>query len=126
MPPQPPHTHGPQSPDSTDPGADTPANASDIADSAEAAATAELQRSAAARTPPRAAVEQAFNGVGDTSEADQRMPAPRFAEQPVKRDAGNSSQRQVQRGRHIYRKTGGRKRERHEKIAKTKAEFYAD
>jgi MFS family permease len=51
MPPQPPHTHGPQSPDSTDPGADTPANASDIADSAEAAATAELQRSAAARTP---------------------------------------------------------------------------
>ena len=30
MPPQPPHTHGPQSPDSTDPGADTPANASDI------------------------------------------------------------------------------------------------
>ncbi len=49
MPPQPPHTHGPQSPDSTDPGADTPANASDIAHTAEAAATAELQRSAAAR-----------------------------------------------------------------------------
>ena len=80
----------------------------------------------APRTPQRTAVEQLFNSVGDTSEANQRVPAPRFAEQPVKQDAGDSGQRQVQRGRHIYRKTGGRKRERHEKIAKTKAEFYAD
>jgi hypothetical protein len=44
-------------------------------------------------------VEDPLAGLGKDTETDQRMPAPRLAEQPVKAGTGHRRQRQNQRSR---------------------------
>ena len=43
-----------------------------------------------------ASIQEALDEIGQPPEADQRMPARRFAEQPVENDAGERGQRQPQ------------------------------
>ncbi|EXI84231.1 MAG: hypothetical protein AW11_03953 [Candidatus Accumulibacter regalis] len=52
---------------------------------------------AAPATPVRGALER----VGHGAEADQRMPAPRLAEQSIEPGSGERSERQKERGRHL-------------------------
>jgi hypothetical protein len=65
-------------------------------------------------------VKAALDGIGQGAKADQGMPAPRLAEQPIKPDAGQRGERQKQRRRQLDGKEGGGEHGRHARIGATK------